>query len=69
MSETEGKALAARLERLGSESAYEVANETKEIKRKHPEKKLYPFHIGDLNWRVRQAHGLDELTNLSAIIQ
>lgn len=46
--------LAVRLEQLGSEPAYEVNDETKNIRKQHPDKKLYLFHIGDLNFASPQ---------------
>lgn len=44
--------LADRLSRLGTETAYAVALEAGKIKSSG--KKVYPFHIGDLNFRTPQ---------------
>lgn len=43
--------LASRLDRLGTETSYKVSDESKELSKRM---KVYPFHIGDLNFRTPQ---------------
>lgn len=44
--------LASRLARLGTETSYKVSDESNELKKQG--KVIYPFHIGDLNFKTPQ---------------
>lgn len=56
--------LASRLDRLGTETSYKVSDESKELSKRM---KVYPFHIGDLNFKTPKIF-VDSKLSLYSII-